>query len=444
MGKHSQNMLHETDVVIIGAGVAGLAAAAKLQASGVSYVILEAQDHLGGRCITRTTKHGTAYEPGAEWLHGGRENRMAKHIESWGIEVKDDPPGKIFSYLNDAAYVRPLRDQLAQATPEIINLEEARIEQVISPARQRARRRHQPLLAAHSRRSWAGVVDRDDANAAEIFNDPYDDGGWKFPGGMGKIPERMAAELPTESIHLSQPVRMIENFHDHVRVSLKGGEQWRAKHVICTASIAALDHIAFHPPLKTMFGRHLKHLTMGNLVKCMLEVSPRFCQSHATLHGACMDFFNDHAATLPEPSQIFLFPGGKPFITGMFAQDADKVAPDLLKDIMLRKIELLDGIDRSVRGHVIGQPIVTDWHRNPFFGGSYSSCRVHGSRTGPPTFQRVSLAGEAWDKHAPGHVTGAWLSGTAIGKKIAEKLKPRAKTMYEHSETSREDGQLID
>ena len=43
---------HQVDVVIIGAGVAGLAAAAELQSRGISYVILEAQDHIGGRCIT--------------------------------------------------------------------------------------------------------------------------------------------------------------------------------------------------------------------------------------------------------------------------------------------------------------------------------------------------------------------------------------------------------
>src|SRR5581483_5254076 len=59
----------ETDVAIIGAGAAGIAAARKIAAAGKRYVLLEANDRIGGRCVTDVTLFGVPYDRGAHWLH---------------------------------------------------------------------------------------------------------------------------------------------------------------------------------------------------------------------------------------------------------------------------------------------------------------------------------------------------------------------------------------
>src|SRR5580693_4742361 len=57
------------DVAIVGAGAAGIAAARKVAAAGRRYVLIEATDHIGGRCITDTKTFGVPYDRGAHWLY---------------------------------------------------------------------------------------------------------------------------------------------------------------------------------------------------------------------------------------------------------------------------------------------------------------------------------------------------------------------------------------
>ena len=66
------------DVVIVGAGAAGIAAARRLAAAGRKFVLLEAADHIGGRCITETRTFGVPYDRGAHWIHTPDINPVTK------------------------------------------------------------------------------------------------------------------------------------------------------------------------------------------------------------------------------------------------------------------------------------------------------------------------------------------------------------------------------
>ena len=59
----------DIDVVIVGAGAAGIAAARRIAAAGRRFVLIEAADHVGGRCITDTRTFGVPYDRGAHWIH---------------------------------------------------------------------------------------------------------------------------------------------------------------------------------------------------------------------------------------------------------------------------------------------------------------------------------------------------------------------------------------
>ena len=416
---------NQVDVVIIGAGVAGLAAAKELQSRGISYVILEAQDHIGGRCITRMTKHGSRYNPGAHWLHGGEKNAMAGLIRDWSLGFVNDPADKIYSYVNDEPYDEVLRDNIRvdeeNAVPKN-RLNNKTVNAVLPWSRNRE------LYSDYIRRISSGISKAPHTSAREIFNAPYDEGGWILTDGMEKIPKMLARDIPDERILLSSPIRLVENFNDHVKVHTHDGDLWTAKHVICTPSIGALGNIKFHPPFKTMFGRQTKHLVMGNLCKLVLEVSPKFSSIRPNLHNACMDFFNEQSIANPQPSQIFLFSGGMPLITAFFTEEALDADPEMLKGIVLGKTDLLPDL-KGIRRFIVGEPIKTDWDKNQFFAGAYSSCGVGGKRIDPPTFQRILLAGEAFDAEAPGHVTGAWRSGKAAAKKVMQKLEGKTESL---------------
>src|SRR5262245_65251971 len=59
----------DVDVVIIGAGAAGIAAARRIAAANRRFVLLEASDRIGGRCVTDTTTFGVPFDLGADWIH---------------------------------------------------------------------------------------------------------------------------------------------------------------------------------------------------------------------------------------------------------------------------------------------------------------------------------------------------------------------------------------
>lgn len=74
----------ETSVVIVGAGLSGLIAAQRLVDAGLSVVVLEARDRVGGRTLSHTTSLGERVDLGAQWI-GPTQDRMAKLVKDLGL-----------------------------------------------------------------------------------------------------------------------------------------------------------------------------------------------------------------------------------------------------------------------------------------------------------------------------------------------------------------------
>jgi monoamine oxidase len=81
----------ETDVVIVGAGAAGIAAARRIAAANRHFVLIEAADHVGGRCITDTRTFGPPFDRGAHWIHSPDINPVALLAPRRGIEIYRAP-----------------------------------------------------------------------------------------------------------------------------------------------------------------------------------------------------------------------------------------------------------------------------------------------------------------------------------------------------------------
>ena len=83
-----------TDVIIVGAGAAGIAAARRIAAAGRRYVLVEASDHIGGRCVTDTKTFGVPFDRGAHWIYAPDLNPLTKLTPRRGIEVYPAPPSQ--------------------------------------------------------------------------------------------------------------------------------------------------------------------------------------------------------------------------------------------------------------------------------------------------------------------------------------------------------------
>ena len=78
------------DAVIVGAGAAGIAAGRRLAAARKQFVVLEAADQVGGRCITDTKTFGIPYDRGAHWIYAADINPLAKLAVQSGLQVMGD------------------------------------------------------------------------------------------------------------------------------------------------------------------------------------------------------------------------------------------------------------------------------------------------------------------------------------------------------------------
>src|SRR5512133_566575 len=82
------------DVVVVGAGAAGIAAGRRLAAAGRRFVVLEAAERIGGRCITDTRTFGVPYDRGAHWLRMPDVNPVGKLAGAAKLDVYPAPQGQ--------------------------------------------------------------------------------------------------------------------------------------------------------------------------------------------------------------------------------------------------------------------------------------------------------------------------------------------------------------
>ena len=110
------------DVVVVGAGAAGLAAARSLIKKGKNVILIEASQRIGGRAHTDLSIFGVPYDIGAHWLHNGSLNPYNKYAKSEGFDIYPVPENyRLFSGSNEEVG----SDQLAKLWKDVDKLSAA-------------------------------------------------------------------------------------------------------------------------------------------------------------------------------------------------------------------------------------------------------------------------------------------------------------------------------
>src|SRR6195952_1202180 len=84
----------EADIVVIGAGAAGIAAARRIMAANRKVIVVEAASQIGGRCQTDTASFDVPFDRGARWMHNPDTNPMIKLARAAGLEITTAPSGQ--------------------------------------------------------------------------------------------------------------------------------------------------------------------------------------------------------------------------------------------------------------------------------------------------------------------------------------------------------------
>src|SRR5437868_14836319 len=84
----------ETDIVVIGAGAAGIAAARRIMAANRKVIVVEAAGRVGGRCLTDVSTFAVPFDRGARWMHNPDSNPMIRLARNAGLDISAAPPGQ--------------------------------------------------------------------------------------------------------------------------------------------------------------------------------------------------------------------------------------------------------------------------------------------------------------------------------------------------------------
>jgi monoamine oxidase len=297
------------DVIVVGAGVAGLKAASELVASGQTVIVLEANERVGGR-LKRAEVAGAVGDVGGQWVGRGHEVLLGE-AKRFGIETYPQFEagktvlqllGKVASFTG-AVPKMPLLSLLellrlqrrwnremntvpagapwrAPKAPEWDSqtLETWIVQNVRTPAaREFARLVPRGAWAAEARQvSYLWFLDalRSSHGLDYLMNVKGGALDSKFRGGMQQIPQRMAEALG-ERVVVGAPVCRIVQDSDEVRVATDKGD-FTARFVIVAVPPGPAARIEFEPHLPALRDGLQQRMAMGAMVKCIVAYERPF------------------------------------------------------------------------------------------------------------------------------------------------------------------------
>lgn len=406
------------DVIVVGAGAAGLSAAKALQAKGFDVLTLEAADHVGGRCVTDISTFATPFDRGGSWLHSASINPLARiaekqgevlHKADWDWTWVQTPAGRLPD--DEVGAYSDYHDRMWKAVdgagaPEA----DASVADVLPASPYRDTARH-----------WVAQLqggDADVVSAVDVHRYAEGEGDWLVAGGLGAFIRRLHADVP---VRLNCKVTRIDTSGPGVRVETPDGDvQSKAVVVTVSTGVLAADRIAFAPALPDATREAIRNLPMGLLNKVALDFDPDWAGAH---QGEMADIATDGDAFT---TILFGFYGGPlavGFTAGRFAAELEREGPGAATAYVREALRHLFGadIDRRIRA-----TDETAWRANPHTLGSYSyalpSCADARGVLATPIDERLFFAGEATMRDAYSTVHGAWRSGLDVSEKVAAAL----------------------
>ena len=421
--------------IVIGAGLAGLAAADRLAEAGERVTVLEGRPRTGGRIHTFRGWEGTTLDTGASWMRGEENNPLAELVRSLGLRTA------VFNRATETAYDpkgrRLLFDRHRRNMEDVNLLHEHMYWNNIGAGAQESMEQgiDQALYDANLTRSRARdakeivqrMVEGDHgADAAEVSFEAvaalheFNGDDVVFPDGMDRITDHLARGL---DVRLEHTVLGVSRGGEgvSVRVDAPGGEEaFAADRAVVTLPLGVLKagRVDFHPDLPEDKRQAIGRLGNGSLEKLFLRFDEVFWGDAEVLvhlgtdHGAWFHWYAGQRV-LGVPVLVARN-GGVParFLAGMPTEEVVGHAMASLRT-MFRKAP--DPV-----AHYL-----SDWEGDPFSLGAFSYTAV-GADDGDRVALRASVddrlffAGEATEIEHIATVHGALLSGLRAADMVLE------------------------
>ena len=409
------------DVVVIGAGAAGIAAARRLAGTKARIALIEASGRLGGRCFTDSSTFGVPFDRGAHWIHVPDLNPVTPLAIKSGFDVYPAPSsgrvrigrryartGEMEDYLT--ATVRANRAigeagrgrqdvSCAQALPKDLGDWQPTIEFALGPF--------------GCAKDLAEVSALDFSRSVERNNDMF------CREGLGALIAKLADGLP---VQLSRPASLID-WSERNRIEIRTAKGLLVtRTVIVTVSTGVLmsDKLKFEPELPRRYLDAIEKLRLGSYDHIALELpgNPLILQRDELVFEKAGSART--AAILANISGTTLCTIE---VAGKFGADLAASGEPAMVSFALDWLTGLYGADirRAVK-----RTSATRWNNEPWTLGAFSAAAPGGqwarAALAEPVRDRIFFAGEATHETLWGTVGGAWASGERAADAVLRKL----------------------
>lgn len=412
-------------VVVIGAGISGLAAAKKLKQKGFTVIVLEAQEKVGGRLRTDRSL-GVAFDEGASWIHGPSGNPITNLAAQSGANtlLTDDDNVSVFD-TNGSAYTDSLltssENQFNNALNAVRNAgnQNQSFETVFNSLypTQVNNRLWKYMLSAFLEFNTGGDISK---LSSKYFYDDEEFNGSDviITNGYDKVTDYLSQGI---DIRLNTRVSAIDYSSPNIKVSTST-DVIEAAYVIVSVPLGVLKNnaISFTPALPANKATAIVKTNMGNVNKFLLIWNSPFWDTNLQYIGYTPDtkgkfnyFLNVKKFTTANALMTFAF--------GDYATVTESMSDSEIRNEVMLHL-------KSIYGNSIPNPtnmLRTKWGQNVNTYGAYSYA-TNGTTTADfdtlakSINNKLFFAGEHTNREYRGTVHGAYLSGIREADKIID------------------------
>ena len=448
----------DVDLVVVGAGLAGLAAAREAAGAGCSVLVLEARDRVGGRVLNEDIGGGQVVEVGGQWI-GPTQDRIAAIAREVGVDTFPtwkqgenviEYDGRLRRYTGAIPKINPLvllefgraqlrLNQLAKRVPLEAPWEAPGAARLDGQTAATWMRRN--LLSKPARRVfelgieaiWAAQPEDisllhvlfyvHSAGSLELLSDT--EGGAqqdRFVGGSQLVPIRMAEQLGGERVVLGAPVRSIrQSSKEGVRLEADGVSVEARRAIVAVAPTLA-GRLVYDPPLPGFRDQLTQRMPLGTVAKCM-AIYPEPFWRHEGLTGQGMSDEGPVRLTFDNSP-----PGGSPgvllgFLEGRRARELGRLPADERRSAVVDCFARLYG-PRAAKPDAYVERL---WAEEEWSRGCYGCHMPPGAWTsyGPALREpigRLHWAGAEYATVWSGYMDGAVRSGERAAREALARL----------------------
>ena len=398
----------EADIVVIGAGAAGVAAARRIQAANRKVIVVEAASQIGGRCLTDISTFDVPFDRGARWMHNPETNPMIRLGRNAGFDVSAAPPGQKIRIGRRNARAGETEEFLAALVRANRAIDEA--------SRGRADVACASVLPKDLG-DWAGTAefvlganatgkDLKDVSTIDKARAQERNAAIACRQGLGTLIARLGEQIP---LSLSTPASRVSWSNRDVAVETPSGKiVARAAIITVSSNVLTAGNIRFSPELPK---RHLDaavKLGLGSYDRIALQMP-------GNPLGLSRDDILIEQSNSTRTALLFANIGGSSLcsidVAGSFGRDLSAQGE---KAMVAFAVEWLAKLFGSEAASAIKKSSATRWNLAPFALGAMSVAVPGGQPSRKILAEPVGcmfLAGEATHETLWGTVDGAWESG---------------------------------